>query len=109
MPRNYTVREVIAAAIEALNVKVLHYRLLNKPELYELLEDEPRVNEFAAALPENSVLSTTTSCRNLFLRVKLDGDEEAFINTSSQMSQDFDASPFLGGSEDKRWRRLREG
>ena len=36
IPKNYTVREVILAAIEQLNVKVVHYRLMMKADLFEL-------------------------------------------------------------------------
>ena len=41
VPRNYSVSEIIHAAIEELNVKVVSYRLLNQPELFDLLTTEP--------------------------------------------------------------------
>lgn len=36
IPRNYTVNEAIQAAIEELNVRVVHHRLLNRPDMFDL-------------------------------------------------------------------------
>ena len=44
VPQSYSVRDVIQAAIVELNEKTLHYRLLNKPDLYELFLNDPEVS-----------------------------------------------------------------
>jgi len=112
IPKDYTVIEAIQAAVEELNVKVVHYRLLNKPELYDMYIGEPLINnggELGIPLQSNQVLFSATPARYLHIRIKNWVAAEAFANTSSQMSDMRSQSITGTSSVDKKFRRLKEG
>lgn len=88
IPKNYTVREAIQAALEEFNVKILNNRMKLKPELYDLFVGEPVIykgpyEEQHIVLAHSQVLFTTGRCRYFTIRIKNGHAGEAMVNTSS--------------------------
>ena len=83
--------------IGQINIKVINYRLMNKPELFDLVTNEPIIglpnqifkntkeeNEYEGVLPYDMVIYKVIGARKLYMKVRNGvAGHQAIIDTSS--------------------------